>query len=237
MIDNAAHWLEFDSREKFNEALVQRIADTLQSASLSQSQIVFGVSGGSTPLPVYQALAQKELAWNRIKLLLVDERYVATTHADSNERNIREAFSSNAIIGKNIIGLVSDKGDIETIAIAADQKLASINAVLDVIVLGMGEDGHFASLFPTGVQFDQAISENGSRFVMPISPMPQHAPHPRLSMSLAYIRRAKRIILAITGDNKRRVLQQAIAEGDVHHLPIAALFKASSPAVEIYWSK
>lgn len=237
MIDNPTHWQEFDNREKFNEALVQRIADTLQSASLAQSQILFGVSGGSTPLPVYQALAQKELAWNRIKLLLVDERYVASTHADSNERNIREAFSGNTIIGKNIIGLRSDKADIETVAMAADQKLASINAVLDVIVLGMGEDGHFASLFPTGVKFDQAISENGSRFVFPISPMPEHAPHPRLTMSLAYMQRARRIILAITGENKRRVLQQAIIEGDVQHLPIAALFKANSPAVEIFWSK
>jgi 6-phosphogluconolactonase len=237
MIDSSNHWHEFANREQFNAALVQRIADTLQSASLSQGQVLFGVSGGSTPIPIYEALAQKELAWSRIKLLLVDERWVPTNHIDSNERNIRQAFSANALIEKNFIGLWSDKPDLETAAIAADQKLAAMNDSLDLVVLGMGEDGHFASLFPSAEKFEHAIAFEGSRFVFPISPMPNHAPHSRLSMSLAYIRRAKRIILAITGETKLDVLKKAIAEGDTHHLPIAALFKPDSPAVEIYWSK
>jgi 6-phosphogluconolactonase len=236
MIDTAGMWHEFSDREQFNKAIVQRLADTLQSASLTQKQILFGVSGGSTPMPVYEALAQKELAWNRIKILLVDERWVPITHSDSNEKNIRHAFSANTLAEKNIIGLWSDKPELQTAANVADQKLAFLNDVLDVVVLGMGEDGHFASLFPTADNFDAAISKKGSRFILAISPMPDHAPHQRLSMSLAYIQRAKRIILAITGEKKRLVLQQAIAEGDLNKLPIAALFKANSPAVEIYWS-
>lgn len=237
MIDFPGTWHEFNDREQFNDALVKRLVESLQSAALSQKNVIFGVSGGSTPLPIYQALAQKELAWNRIKLLLVDERNVPTNHADSNERNIREAFGSNQQAIKNIIGLWSDKADVATAAVAADQKLALINEVMDIVVLGMGEDGHFASLFPTAILFNQAISINGSRFILPISPMPDHAPHARLSMSLAYIQRAKRIILAITGEKKRQVLQQAISEGNAHHLPIAALLKANPSAVEIYWSK
>ncbi|MEO8001967.1 MAG: 6-phosphogluconolactonase [Arenimonas sp.] len=237
MIDSPGAWHEFANREKFNEALVQRLAGTLQSASLSQGHVLLGLSGGTTPMPVYQALSQKELAWNRIKLVLVDERWVANNHADSNERNIREAFAGNALAEKNIIGLWSEKADLESAAIAADQKLAAINEVMDVVLLGMGEDGHFASLFPSGTEFDHAISTTGSRFVFPISPMPDHATHPRLSMSLAYIQRAKRIILAITGEKKRLILKQAITEGNSHRLPIAALFTANSPAVEVYWSK
>ncbi len=237
MISSPSLWHEFASREQFNQAVVQRLADTLQSASLSQKNILLGVSGGSTPMPIYQALAQKELAWNRVKLLLVDERWVPNNNADSNERNIRNAFSANAQAEKNIIGLWSNKTNLESAAIAADQKLAAMNDVMDAVVLGMGEDGHFASLFPSSLNFDAAISNQGSRFILPISPMPANVPHSRLSMSLAYIQRAKRIILAITGEKKKLVLQQAIAEGDVHHLPIAALFKANSSAVEIYWSK
>ncbi len=237
MIDSPDAWHEFADREQFNEALTQRLADSLQSASLSQAHVLLGLSGGTTPMPAYRALSQKELAWNRIRLLLVDERWVANTHADSNERNIREAFAGNAVAEKNIVGLWSDKADLESAAIAADQKLAAINEVMDIVVLGMGEDGHFASFFPTGKEFNNAISTTGSRFVLPISPMPDHAPHPRLTMSLAYIQRAKRIILAITGEKKRLVLKQAIAEGDARRLPIAALFKTNSPAVEIYWSK
>jgi 6-phosphogluconolactonase len=237
MINTPALWHEFANREQFNGSLVQRLMDSLQSATISQRRVLFGVSGGSTPMPVYQALAQRELAWNRIKLLLVDERWVPINHADSNERNIREAFSSNPIAEKNIMGLWSDKANLEATAVAADQKFAQINEVLDVVLLGMGEDGHFASLFPACTNFDAAISTQGSRFVLPMSPMPAHAQHSRLSMSLAYIARAKRIILAITGENKRRVLQQAIAEGDLHQLPIAALFKTHSSAVEVFWSQ
>jgi 6-phosphogluconolactonase len=236
MIDKPGTWHEFSNREQFNKTIVQRLADSLQSASLSQKQILFGVSGGGTPLPIYQALAEKELAWNRIKILLVDERWVPTHHSDSNEKNIRHAFSGNAMAEKNILGLWSDKPELQTAANAADQKFAFINDVLDVVVLGMGEDGHFASLFPTAHNFDAAISNQGSRFVLAMEPMPDHAPHLRLSMSLAYIQRAKRIILAITGEKKRLVLQQAMAKADVHQLPIAALFKANSPDVEIYWS-
>ena len=237
MIDNPNLWFEFANREQFNQAVMQRLADTLQSASLSQKNVLFGVSGGSTPIPIYRALAEKELAWNRIKLLLVDERWVPVNNADSNERNIREAFSANPHAEKNIIGLWSDTITLDAAAIAADQKLATMNEVMDVVVLGMGEDGHFASLFPTSLNFNAAISIHGSRFVLPISPMPKHASHLRLSMSLAYIQRARRIILAITGEKNRVVLTQAIAERDEQQLPIAALFKANSPDVEIYWSK
>lgn len=237
MIDNPNLWFEFANREQFNQAVMQRLADTLQSASLSKKKVLLGVSGGSTPIPIYRALAEKELAWNRIKLLLVDERWVSVNNTDSNERNIREAFSANPHAEKNIIGLWSDTINLDAAAIAADQKLATMNEVMDVVVLGMGEDGHFASLFPTSLNFNAAISIHGSRFVLPISPVPKHASHLRLSMSLAYIQRARRIILAITGEKKRAVLRQAIAERDEQQLPIAALFTANSPAVEIYWSK
>lgn len=237
MIESSAIWHEFDNGEQLTTALSESIASELQSAATTQNQVLLGLSGGTTPMPVYRALAQRTLPWDKIKMLLVDERYVSTEHGDSNERNIRQAFSANSEAEKSIIGLWSEQVDIESAALAADQTLANRHAVLDVVLLGMGEDGHFASLFPSCLQFDEAISVKGSRFVLPMYPMPAHAAHARLSMSLAYIQRARRIILIITGEKKRRVLQQAISEGDVQHLPIAALFKANSPAIEIYWSK
>lgn len=236
MTKHLPRWRIFDSRENLYSTLSQDIADALQTASVSRPQVLFGVSGGSTPIPVYQALAQCKLPWNKIKMLLVDERWVPTNHADSNERNIRQAFSSNPAAEKTLVGLWSDQPDLNAGAQAADQKLALINAEIDVVLLGMGEDGHFASLFPTSLQFKAAMSDTGKHFVFPISPMPEHAAHSRLSMSLAYIQASRQIILAITGENKRRVLEQAMLEGNIEQLPIAGLFKENSPAVEVYWS-
>jgi 6-phosphogluconolactonase len=237
MIERTTTWHEFSTREVFSEKLTDLLGKTLQFSSITQERVLFGVSGGSTPLPIYRQLAARELAWNKIHMVIVDERWVPTDHPDSNEKNIRHAFSEGVIESPKIIGLWSEQDNLDMAATAANQTLAALNSDLDVILLGMGEDGHFASLFPTAAEFSTAISKENTRLVFPIEPMPAHAAHSRLSMSLAYIQRAKRIVLAITGEKKRTILQQAIAHGDVNALPIAALFTANSPAVDIYWSE
>lgn len=229
------HWHEFADRSTFTKALTHDIASSLTADTTTQAQVLFGVSGGSTPLPVYQALSKQHLPWSKIKMLLVDERFVPLDHADSNEKNIREAFADANIPPTQIQGLYWPTSDIAIAAEKADRSLAAMNQILDVVLLGMGEDGHFASLFPTAAQFDAAIANNGARYILPIAPMPAHAAHARLTMSLAYIARAKHIILAITGAKKREVLEQAIADADEYALPIAALFNTNAK-IDIYWS-
>jgi 6-phosphogluconolactonase len=230
------HWHDFADRATFTQALTQDIASALTTNAETQAQVLFGVSGGSTPLPVYQALSQHNLPWSKIKMILVDERFVPLDHADSNERNIRESFSAANIASTLIQGLYSEVTDIAIAAEKADQQLATMNQIMDVVLLGMGDDGHFASLFPTAKQFDNAIAHQGARYILPMTPMPAHAAHARLTMSLAYICRAKTIILAITGAKKREVLEQAIAHANEHALPIAALFNTNAK-IEIYWSE
>jgi 6-phosphogluconolactonase len=230
-------WHTFANRDAFTDGLTTSIAETLQHFSSTQATVLFGVSGGSTPLPIYQALASRELNWQAINMIIVDERFVPTDHVDSNERNIRLAFTSENNPSPHIIGLWSDAIDLDLAAHTADEKIQALQQPLDLVLLGMGEDGHFASLFPSASLFDQAVASEQSHCVMPITPMPSHAPHPRLTMTLAYLRRAKRIILAITGERKRHVLQQAIANTDHHALPIAALLHSDCPAIEIFWSE
>jgi 6-phosphogluconolactonase len=230
-------WHTFNDRAAFTEGLTASIAETLQDCSSKQAAVLFGVSGGSTPLPVYQALADRDLNWPAITMIIVDERFVPTDHADSNERNIRLAFTSEKNSAPAIIGLWSDTSDIDTAAQSADEKIQALQQPLDLVLLGMGEDGHFASLFPTATLFNEAIASEQPHCILPIAPMPSHAPHSRLSMSLAYLRRAKRIILAITGEKKRQVLQLAIENGDYHALPIAALLHSDCSAIEIFWSE
>jgi 6-phosphogluconolactonase len=237
MTEQKIIWHEFTQRHVFTEKLSERIAQQLEKSSQKQAHVLFGVSGGSTPLPVYQHLSHRPLDWQKIKLVVVDERYVPTNHPDSNEANIRQAFSSGRVSSSlNIIGLWSEQHNIDLAAIAAHHKLVALNDVLDVVLLGMGEDGHFASLFTSAERFEEATTEDSELTVYPIEPMPEHAAHSRLSMSSAYIQRSGRIILAITGEKKRAVLKQAIADGDIDVLAIAALFQSNSPSIEIFWS-
>jgi 6-phosphogluconolactonase len=103
----------------------------------------------------------------------------------------------------------------------------------------MGEDGHFASCFPTAKKFSAAIDPDGAALVLPMAPMPRDVQPAieRLTLTWSYIRRAQRIVLAITGKPKREVLERAMRDEDVSQLPIAALFKAGMPKIDIYWSE
>lgn len=230
------HWHGFAERGLFTSALAQRLAWDLQQALQVHDQVSLGVSGGSTPLPAYRQLAQSPLPWNRIRAVLVDERFVAADHADSNERALRECFAPAIAQGLRLQGLRGDAEDLESAAEQASRELRALPRGLDVLLLGMGEDGHTASLFPTAEAFDAAIGLDADLPLYAMQPMPAHAPHPRLSMSLSFLRRSACCHLAISGDAKRAVLEQAAAHFDPRALPISAWFQPGMPALDVFWS-
>jgi 6-phosphogluconolactonase len=227
---------EFSDRALWASALAQSIAWDLQQALEQHPHVSLGMSGGSTPWPVYQQLARSPLPWNRISAVVVDERFVDTQHADSNERALREAFTPAISQGLTIIGLRGDAATLENAADQANVVLMQLGRGLDVLVLGMGEDGHTASLFPTANNFSEAIKLNAERAAYAMQPMPAHAPHNRISMSLAFLRRSTRAYLAIHGENKRKVLEQAAASTNAQQLPISAWFQAGMPKLNVFWS-
>jgi len=177
-------------------------------------------------MPVYAALAQRGLPWAKLDVVVVDERAVPPSHEFSNQRMIAEQLLPDQEL-THLVGLWSDAPNLDAAADIAADRVHALAAPLDVVLLGMGEDGHFASCFPGAKNFQQAIDPDGTSLVLPIAPMPEgvHPAIERLTLTWSYLRRARRIVLACTGARKREVLLQAIA----------ALFEPGGPSIEIHW--
>lgn len=230
-------WTNFAHRADMVAALSAIIADDSRATCAQQANYLLGVSGGSTPIPVYERLASMDLPWSALQALIVDERRVAADHPHSNEAMVRRC-----LLGDHpdavCVGLRSNAANLTEAAQLADARVRRLNRPMDAVLLGMGEDGHFASCFLGADEYAAAISADEARCVVPITPLPEGVQPAveRLTLTWAYIRRTRRIMLAITGATKREVLQRAQTERDTDQLPIATLFQDTAPPIHVFWS-
>lgn len=234
----APAWHEFADAERLAEGLAAAIADGLRSAVAENGVAVFGASGGSTPFPAYRRLAAMPLPWTSLKVVIVDERWVPPGDPDHNETRIRASLLANAGDKARMLGLWSEAPTVQAAASLADARVAQLARPLDVTLLGMGLDGHIASLFANGDTYAQAIDPDCPYHVMALTPAHGSASpsHARLSLTLPFLLRSRRILLAITGEEKRRLVQHAMTDGDPAQLPVAGLFGPGRPAIDIFWS-
>lgn len=242
-------------------AVAARIASDLDSALTERGRALLALAGGRTSPPVFRQLAAQARDWSRVSILPSDERWVPANHADCNLRQMREAFA--AAHGIHWLALVPDLPAGAACADFANHALAMHSEAFDVAMLGMGVDGHFASLFPgaptlaAGLALSVGAGLPRERFEQPAmssrdepapaqstaaavailpNPMPAAGPHPRISLTLARLLHSRTLLLVITGDDKRAVLERAQAEGASSALPVAALLRAAHPNAEIHWS-
>jgi 6-phosphogluconolactonase len=210
-------------------ALAQRVADALRAALDSHGQATLVVSGGRSPIAFFTALAQQELAWAQVTVSLADERWVPVGHADSNERLVRAHLLQGRAAKARFVGLYQAHASLEGAAQKAEAALAALPPI-DVLVLGMGDDGHTASLFPGNPLLADALSPQCSHGCLPMHA--PSSPHQRLSLTLPRLAAARTQLLAIQGPGKLTTLTQALAGDDPLQLPIRAFLHAP---LEIYW--
>jgi 6-phosphogluconolactonase len=206
----------------------------IDGALRARGEALLALAGGRTSPPVFRRLAARLRDWSRITILPSDERWVAADHPDCNLRQMREAFAGADDIRWLSLAPALPHGAAS--AAFANGALAAYPQPFDACMLGMGTDGHFASLFPGAANLDAALdpaNPEAAIAIMP-NPMPIAGPHPRVSLTLARLLRSRRLLLVITGDDKREVIARAHA-GDLT-LPVAALLAAAHPAAEIHWS-
>ena len=223
---------DFDS---LSTTVAETLARACTDAIESRGNAVLALAGGSTPMPVYRRLAGTELDWSRIDLLPGDERWVAHDHVACNLRAMRDAFSD---VKANFHALTPEHPDATPGTAVAETTLAELGGPFDACVLGMGSDGHFASLFPGSVGLAEALDPAGTAQVVVVqpSPLPADAPFARISLTLSRIAASRRLLLLIRGEDKRKVLQNAISSADPQRFPISALLRHSGDALEIHWS-
>jgi 6-phosphogluconolactonase len=180
------------------------IAERLAQAAARTGRASIALAGGNTPRPVYQALAKQPLPWSEIEFYFGDERCVPPDHVDSNCRMARETlFDVAPIPPDNVHRIPAEREDREA---AAAEYAAILPDELDVILLGMGEDSHTASLFP-GTDWGRGT---GRKVIVVASPKP---PPFRLTVTPDVIAGARQRLVMVTGADKARQVKQALRGG------------------------
>jgi 6-phosphogluconolactonase len=197
----------FPSREALYEAAASALVNALTDGIAAKGAASLALAGGSTPAPVYRLLSQATLEWSKVAVTLTDERKVAADHPDSNERMLRQTLLTGA---------------------AAEARFAPLEEAADLtpfdgVLLGMGEDGHFASLFPGNPALGEGLEGVSLTIDVPAGePAP---PQPRSSLTLKALSGARTTLLVVTGGAKRALLERA--DG----LPVAVLIEAARPRI------
>ena len=223
-------WIEHDHDN--SDALVAHVADALErscrDAVRARGAAWLALAGGRTPLPIYARLAASRFD-GTITAIPTDERCVPHDHPACNLRALREAFSGSTV---STLALTGDDGAPDLSALTAHPQ------DFDAVLLGMGADGHFASLFPGAANLADGLAlDSGIDAIATLpDPLPPDAPFARISLSLPRLLRAREIHLVVTGEDKRRVLRQAQQQDAGSGLPIAALLHARTRSVQIHWS-
>ncbi len=234
-ISNAEHPKRehrYPDRGSLTAALANQVADDLRTAIIQRGEASLVVSGGSTPRPFFERLSQEPLAWDRVTVTLADERWVPEDHEASNERLLRQNLLVGEASKAKIVGLKTPEDTPEEGRAACEQNLATLARPFDVVVLGMGGDGHTASLFPAAPELADGLDLTSTDSCLAVRP--PEAPHPRMSLTLKALLASRRLILHITGEEKWQVYQRALQPGPMEELPIRAVLR--SGRVEVWWA-
>lgn len=214
------------------EAMAGRIAELLAEAIAARGVAMLALSGGRSPIPVLRALSASEMDWGKVIVTLVDERWVAPDQADSNERLIRENLLLGHAADARFVPMKNDAADAYAGQAECEKALAALPWPLDIVVLGMGEDGHTASLFPDARELTEGLTTQA----LTLAVTPPAAPHQRMSLSAHAILSTRHILLQIGGGAKRAVYDRARAGGPVAELPIRLALCQDDAPVEAWIS-
>lgn len=213
--------------------MARRIAVILGDAITARGVGSIALSGGRSPRPMLEALSRAALDWSKVIVTLVDERWVAPDHADSNERLVRETLLQGPAAAARFLGMKNDAADAYAGQPACEAAFATLPWPLDIVVLGMGEDGHTASLFPAAAELAEGLSTKA----LTIAVTPPVAPHQRMSLSASAILKSRHIFLQIGGAAKKAVYDRALQGGPVEELPIRLALCQHGVSVEVWISE
>lgn len=233
MIHTAIAWHEFADVDAWRAAAAGAIAFWLRDALTEFGEATLLLSGGRTPEPVYRALSAFELDWHKVRIGLVDERWVPPTDDASNGRLLRLALLHERAAMADFHALARHDGDR---AKAVEEASQWLPLDVDVAVLGMGDDGHTASLFPGMAGLDAALASSEPYLAVDADGIPgAQGWSERITLTPAGLARARVRLLLIRGVGKRALLERALRDGDVRRWPVLTAVDAGVVPLMVYW--
>ncbi|MER2492961.1 6-phosphogluconolactonase [Catenovulum sediminis] len=223
---------EFNSSNDLNENFAERVAGLLSAAIEKNGRASLVVSGGRTPLPFFQKLSQADIAWNKVAITLADERWVDKNHEASNTALVLNNLIQNKAADATFVELKTSEESAFGAEPSVEANLQKLSFPIDVLILGMGEDGHTASLFPCSEQIQQGLTSEE----VCIAVQPTTAPHERMSLTLKSLLNSQQIFVHLVGESKKAVLDKALAGEQVSEMPIRAIVKQNNTPVEVVWA-
>ena len=222
----------YESKEELHAALVERITKNLSDAIAEQGCASLLVSGGSTPKPLFEKLSRAAIAWEKVTVSLVDERWVDTESGESNERLVRTTLLQNRAETASFIGLKNSHTSAREGIAECEAGLKELPTPPDVVILGMGGDGHTASFFPQTAELKEALDMKSSARCTSVTPL--NAPHERMTLTRAFLLSARNLLLHIEGEEKLRVYHEALGKGSIEEMPVRAMIRQEKIPLEVY---
>jgi 6-phosphogluconolactonase len=228
-------WLDYDTPDEMADAVVDDVSFVIATALEERGEALVALPGGKSPASIFERLAAAPIDWREVTIIPTDDRLVPANSPLSNVAMLARHFEPK---GARVLPLAMDgAGDYRTAGRIADAQLSGLNWPLDLVWLGVGADGHTASIFP-GPDLEDALDGPPARKavgVMP-DPLPPEAPVPRVTLSRAGIISSRVLLLAISGEEKRAVVERALEDGSLSATPIGRVLAAAESPVYVHWS-
>jgi 6-phosphogluconolactonase len=228
-----AEWWEYDSLDELADAVAGDIGFIIESAVEARNASLIAIPGGRTGPAVFPKLAARQLPWKRVTIIPTDDRLAPM---DSELSNVREMARAFLPVGARVVPIATAIDDYRLAGNSADARLQDLPWPPDLVWLGMGSDGHTASIFPGPVMAAALDAPKARRAigVMP-DPLPPEAPVARVTLTRAAILSARTVLITVTGNEKRSVLEGAIADGQSSKLPIGRVLAEAEQPIDIHW--